>query len=196
MSKIKKHSLCAFSWKHLHKSELPQTSFLGFQGKRARVLAIEKSELSNLWPIFGRVVHISIFNNFCNYSFLGSHKKGISHFISVVGRPNTWSLSGGYEGQNDATPIFKGMGPWRMAIYTCGFINFLRVLVYFIWTFRCLNSNLNCGYIKYTSNFLEGNLQVSHGVEPQKHCMSHLCTVHLRTLSTHCRLDLDFRWGP
>jgi hypothetical protein len=35
-----------------------------------------------------------------------------------------------------------------------------------------------------------GNLQVSQGVELYKPCMSHLCTVHLGTLSAHCRLDL------
>jgi hypothetical protein len=44
-----------------------------------------------------------------------------------------------------------------MAIYTRVFTNFLGVLVYCIWTLiRCFNSNLNCGYIKFTSNLLRG----------------------------------------
>jgi hypothetical protein len=49
--------------------------------------------------------------------------------------------------QNDTTPIFKGMGPERMAILVVSSI--FSVCFAFFWTFRCLNSNLKCGYITY-----------------------------------------------
>jgi hypothetical protein len=49
--------------------------------------------------------------------------------------------------QNGTTPIFKGTGPWRMAICFFGYLD-------------VLNSNLNCGYIKYTSNFLGENIRL------------------------------------
>jgi hypothetical protein len=39
----KKHGLWAFSWRRLHKSDIPWTRLTGFQGEWARVLAFEKA---------------------------------------------------------------------------------------------------------------------------------------------------------
>jgi hypothetical protein len=59
------------------------------------------------------------------------------------------------------------------------------------WTFGCLNSNLNYGCIKYTSNSLEENIRRSETLETMHVILGR--TVHLGTLSAHCRLDLHLR---
>jgi hypothetical protein len=79
--------------------------------------------------------------------------------------------------------------------HTHGFINFIGVLAYiyiaFFWTFGCLNSNLNYGYIKYTSNFLEENTWRFETPETMHVILGR--TVHLGTLNAHHRLDLHLR---
>jgi hypothetical protein len=111
----------------------------------------------------------------------------------VERRPNTWFLSGGYQGQNDAGPILKGMGTWRMAIYTRGFINFLGVLVYCIWTFRCLNSNLNYGYINTLQTFWGKPVGVSRCGTLET---MHVTLVHRWPWHTQHPPPSWPRWGP
>jgi hypothetical protein len=78
--------------------------------------------------------------------------------------------------------------------HTRGFINFLGGLAYiaFFWTFGCLNSNLNYGYIKYTSNSSEENTW--RCVNPETMHVSYLgAPSTFGTLSTHCRLVICLR---
>jgi hypothetical protein len=63
----------------------------------------------NLGPIFGRLVHIPISNNFYNYSFPGCHKKIDIYFINAWGFFVRWLQIKGRV-QNGTTPVFKGMG--------------------------------------------------------------------------------------
>jgi hypothetical protein len=68
----------------------------------------------------------------------------------------------------------------------------LHIYIYCIfWIFGCLNSNLNYGYIKYTSNFLEENTLRCETPETMHVILGR--TVHLGTLSAHRRLDLHLR---
>jgi hypothetical protein len=75
--------------KNPHVSELPRTRVLQFQREWARVWGFQKENL-NLGPIFGRIVHLPISNNCCNYRFLSCHKKRIFHFTCSREGPNGW----------------------------------------------------------------------------------------------------------
>jgi hypothetical protein len=55
--------------------------------------------------------------------------------------------------QNGTTPVFKGTGPWRMAIPEATSIFSVCMHILHFWTFGwCLNSNLNYGYSSTLQN--------------------------------------------
>jgi hypothetical protein len=74
-------------------------------------LAFQKGKLLNLGPIFGRLMHIPISNNFCNYGFLDYHKKWIfilsMHGIFFV----RWLQIKGQGAEWHHSNFSKGTGP-------------------------------------------------------------------------------------
>jgi hypothetical protein len=79
---------------NFHEKSLTKMSYLellclDFKANELGFWLLKQSRLSNLWPIFGRVVHISISNNFCNYGFLGCHIEMDFPFYRCVERPDT-----------------------------------------------------------------------------------------------------------
>jgi hypothetical protein len=84
------------------------------------------------------------------------------HFISVCEGPNTHAVFVRWlsrAGCRMAPLQFFKVWDLEGCGHTRGFINFFGVLAYiaFLWTVGCFSSTLNCGYIKYTLNFLEEN---------------------------------------
>jgi hypothetical protein len=111
--------------------------------------------------------------------FVGCHKKWTFHFFQCAGGHHSnfeikvWDL------KEWPYPWFHQFS-WRACIY-CIF-----------WTFGCLNSNLNYGYIKYTSNSSEENTW--RCVNPETMHVSYLgAPSTFGTLSTHRRLVICLR---
>jgi hypothetical protein len=139
-----------------------------------------KGKLSNHGPIFGRIVHIPISNNFCNYGFVGCHKKWI-FILSMHGRFSMKWLQIKGRVQNGTTPIFQKVRDLEEWPY----LHFLDIWMMFeskflLWVF------------KYTSNFL-GEIPASRCGTPETMHVRLECTIHLGTLRTHHRLDLYFK---
>jgi hypothetical protein len=131
-----------------------------------------KRKISNLGPIFARVVHVPIFDNFCNYGFVATTKKLHFPFYHYAGGSERaifvrWLPRAGCRG--GTTKSFKGIWPWSIVIpeVTSIFSVCLHIL-HFFWTFRCLNSNLNCGTSNTLQSFLWGGYE-GKGAE-RHHC--------------------------
>jgi hypothetical protein len=127
---------------------------------------------------------------------VGCHKKWTFHFISVRrARTSSDFLWGLYHGQGAERhhSNFNRYGTLKDG-HTVPVVSsiFSGACIYCIfWTFGCLNSNLNYGYIKYTSNSLEENTLRCETPETMHVILGHI--VHLGTLSAHCCLDLYLR---
>jgi hypothetical protein len=95
-SKNKNHDPWAFSWKSLHKYDLPQTSLLGLQGNLARVFAFEKENIRIL-ALYLAGLCISPFPTLLQLRFCGLPQKMDFPFYQCAEGPNeqwffVWSL--------------------------------------------------------------------------------------------------------
>jgi hypothetical protein len=190
--KNKSHGLQIFSWKTLHRSELPWTRLLGFKGKWHRVLSFEKANFRILAPYLAGLCISPFPTTFPTMVFWGAkklifilsmHGRFFVRWLQIKGRVQNGPLQFSKVWDLEEWPYLRlHQFSWCACIY-CIF-GHLDVL----------NSNFNYGYIKYTSNFL-GKIPASWCGTPETMHVKLECTVHLGTLSAHHRLDLDFMWG-
>jgi hypothetical protein len=105
----KKHALQVFSFKILHKSELPWTRLTGFQGEWVRVLAFEKAYFWIFSPYLVGFYISPYPTTSATMGLWAARKKWVFHFISVQG-PNVWFFWGGYQWQGAERHL---SGFWR-----------------------------------------------------------------------------------